>query len=216
MSAPDLPLLSVQRAPAIWDRNADPASWIWDAVPPLPPFILADGSCPAVQQTVARVCYDDQALYVRFDCHDRDIWGTYATRDDPIYDEEAVELFISPGVPDPTRYYEFEVSPNGVLFDALIYNPTSLRADLVVDSSWDAPMHYRAGRNDQAQRWWAILIVPWAAIAPAGELPDTWRANFYRIERPRDAAPEYSCWSPTLTDPADFHKPARFGVLSLE
>ena len=53
-------------------------------------------------------------------------------------------------------------------------------------------------------------------IAPAGELPDTWRANLYRIERPRDAAPEYSCWSPTLTDPADFHKPARFGVLRLE
>jgi hypothetical protein len=65
---------------------------------------LADGSGPAEQQTVARVCYDSRALYVRFDCDDRDIWGTFYRRDQPIYAEEVVELFIGVGEEDPVRY----------------------------------------------------------------------------------------------------------------
>ena len=50
---------------------------------------------------------------------------------------------------------------------------------------------------------------------PRTPLPEIWRANFYRIERPRDGAAEFSAWSPTLTAPADFHQPARFGFLDL-
>jgi hypothetical protein len=46
-------------------------------------------------------------------------------------------------------------------------------------------------------------------------IANCWRANFYRIERPHDAEPEFSCWSPTMSDPADFHKPAYFGVLEI-
>jgi len=210
------PELSVPRTPESWDRDADPATWIWEDVPPLPPFTLADGSGPAQQQTIARVCYDQQALYVRFDCDDRDIWGTGTQRDDPLYDEEVVEIFLAPGSDEPVRYFEFEISPNGVLFDARIHNPTSERTDLEVDASWDCPrMSWQTERHDVANHWWAIMIIPWAAVAPAGDLPTVWRGNFFRIERPRDAEPEYSCWSPTMTEPADYHKPAFFGTLRL-
>ena len=65
------------------------------------------------------------------------------------------------------------------------------------------------------------MSIPWADLVPAGDLvqadspPGIWRANFYRIERPRDGAPEFSGWSPPLTSPPDFHKPARFGFLEL-
>ena len=65
------------------------------------------------------------------------------------------------------------------------------------------------GTGTERQDWWAELSIPW-------EKPSKiWRANFYRVERPRDGAPEFTCWSPTLTNPADFHKPARFGLLEL-
>jgi len=46
---------------------------------------------------------------------------------------------------------------------------------------------------------WAVLVITWTAVAPAGDPPRVWRANFFRIERPRSADPEFSCWSPTLT-----------------
>jgi hypothetical protein len=192
------------------------SSWDWDDIPSLPPFTLADGSGPALQQTRVRLCWDDTALHVRFDCADRDAWGTYQRRDDPIYEEEAVEVFLAPGEEDPARYFEFEVSPLGVLFDARIYNPTSLRADLVGDPAWDCPgLRWEAGPGTERQDWWAVLSIPWAGLLPAGGLPPVWRANFYRIERPRDGEPEFSGWSPTLTSPPDFHKPACFGVLEL-
>lgn len=212
----DNPRFSLTRAPQAWAAHHDWVTWDWDAVPALPALLLADGSGPAGQGTVIRVCGDAQALYVRFDCDDRDIWGTYTQRDEPIYDEEVVELFIAAGENDPIRYFEFQVSPNGVLFDARIVNPTSERRDLAVDVAWDCPgIRWHAQRDDQAQHWWAALAIPWVSISPSGPLSAVWRANFYRIERPRDAAPEFSCWSPTMTDPADFHKPGRFGTLEL-
>lgn len=193
-----------------------PPSRSWNGVPTLPPLLLADGSGPAAQQTSVRLCWDETAFYVRFDCEDRDAWGTHQRRDDPVYEEEAVEVFLAPGSEDPAWYFEFEVSPLGVLFDARIHNPTSRRADLVADVAWDCPgVQWEAGRSTERQDWWAILVLPWAGIAPGGNPPRVWRANFYRIERPRDGSPEFSCWSPTLTSPADFHKPARFGVLEL-
>lgn len=203
-----------------WDPTADPASWSWGRVQAFPRFVLADGSGPALQQTRLRVCWDDEALYARFDCEDRDAWGTYERRDDPVYEEEAVEVFLAPGEEDPARYFEFEVSPLGTVFDALIHNPTSRRTDMTADPSWDCPgLRWAAGRKKERQDWWAVLAIPWAGLLPAGaELPKVWRANFYRIERPRDRAeaePEFSGWSPTLTRPADFHQPARFGVLEL-
>lgn len=211
-----IPRLVVPGAPADWDKDADLLTRSWEGVPPLSPFILADGSGPAEQQTEARVCYDSEALYVRFDCKDRDIWGTFANRNDPIFDEEVVEVFLGPGEADLVRYFEFEVSPNGVLFDARIYNPTSQRSELEWDESWDCPgIRWQATRDDAAEHWSAVLVIPWRGVAASEDLPTLWRANFYRIERPRDAEPEFSCWSPTMTEPADFHKPAYFGVLEL-
>jgi hypothetical protein len=213
---PTIPRWTVPHTPAGWDLGASPINWPWEMVLALPPFTLADGGGPASQQTRARVCYDAQSLYVHFDCDDRDIWGTCTQRNDPIYDEEVVEVFLGSGEADLVHYFEFEISPNGVLFDARIYNPTSERTELEWDESWNCPgISWQAVRDDSANQWSAAIAIPWAGVAPPGNLPSVWRANFYRIERPRDAEPEFSCWSPTMTEPADFHKPAYFGVLEL-
>lgn len=213
--SPILPRWPVPRRPPSWDP-ADPGSWPWSEIPALPPFQLADGSGPARQQTAARLCWDGEALHARFDCEDRDAWGTYRLRDEPIYEEEAVELFLAPGEEEPVRYFEFEVSPRGTLFDAVIHNPTSQRAEMTGDPSWDCPgLRWSAGPGTSRQDWWAFLSIPWQGVFPAGDPPRFWRANLYRIERPRGGEAEFSGWSPTLTRPADFHKPARFGILEL-
>jgi hypothetical protein len=103
-----------------------------------------------------------------------------------------------------------------VLLDLTVHNPSGERGDMVTDFAWDCPgIRWAAGREDGANHWWAIFAIPWASIGAGEDLPRLWRANFYRIERPRDGEAEFSCWSPTLTDPADYHKPARFGYLEL-
>ncbi|MGB5048496.1 MAG: carbohydrate-binding family 9-like protein [Caldilineaceae bacterium] len=211
-----LPAFSLPPVPVGWNTAAPWEDWPWQAVPVLPPLRLADDSAPAQQQTAVRVCYDATALYVRFDCDDRDIWGTLTQRDDPIYDEEVVEVFLAAGADTPTEYAEIELSPNGVLFDAWVQNPTGDRGQMVVDTAWDWPgIRWHAQRVDAENRWWGVLVLPWAGLGLSHPLPTDWRANFYRIERPRNGPAEYSCWSPTLTEPADFHKPGRFGLLRI-
>ncbi len=241
-----LPRLRVPRLalpPKAGDDWAEGSAWRGAAS--VAPFTLADGSAPAAQATEARLAWDDQGLYVRFQCADRDAWGTLLRRNDPVYAEEAVEIFLAPGPAAPRRYLEIEISPLGTVFAASIHHPTGRRSDLVADTSW--PCHglrSQVGRGAARQDWWAALAIPWhalldglAAAAPASgataganpqppedaadaaatatALPAIWRANLYRIERPRDAAAELSCWSPTLTRPPDFHKPERFGLLEL-
>lgn len=211
-----LPTIIIPRVPASWSATQDPFHWEWHVAAALPPLLLADGSGPAAQQTNTLLCYDDSTLFVYFDCADTDIWGTYTNRDEAIYDEEVVEIFIGPGDATQVDYYEFEVSPNGVLLDVKVHNPAGDRATMTFDFGWDCPgLRWGAQRDDANQRWQAYYAIPWSSIGAAAALPTIWRANFYRIERPRNGVTEFSCWSPTLTDPADFHKPAHFGILQL-
>lgn len=201
--------------PAAWQSVSDLSLLDWSLLPVLSPFILADGSRPASQQTSLRLGYTARYLFAHFSCQDHDIWGNYTRRDDPIYNEEAVEIFIAPGEKDPLDYFEFEVSPKGVLFDALIHNPDGKNnPHMSGNVSWDCPgIVWQVWQDDTQQRWWAALVIPWRSLTAEVELPKAWRANFYRIERPHGSDAEYSCWSPVMTPVADFHRPARFGII---
>lgn len=190
----------------------------------LSPFLLADGSGVPRWPTGVELAWDDDGLQVSFACTDDDAWGTFTERDAPLWQQEAVELFLAEGAETPSRYFEFEVSPAGVLFDARVANPHGDRLGMTVDPTWDCPgISWRAEATGERANWRAELAIPWRGL-DLDRAPATLRANFYRIERPRsprhpyplnDIAPEFSCWSPTFTSPADFHRPARFGVLDL-
>lgn len=223
---PTPPLCRPPRAPSAWEGGEGglrPEDWQW--LPPasrLPPLALSHGRGGPRQETRLRLAWSPARLHVLFDCEDDDPWGTFLRRDEPLYQEEVVEVFLAPGSATPAEYVEIEVSPLGALFDARISNPNSRRSDLEADLAWDCPgIAWRAGREEKGRGWWAALALPWASIgggAGAGGSPSAvWRANFYRIDRPRDGRPaEFSAWSPTFADPADFHLPARFGTLLLE
>jgi hypothetical protein len=184
----------------------------------LPEFVLADGSGPARQQTRVSVAAESQALRVRFHCDDRDAWGTFRQRDDPLWTEECVEVFLAAGETDPVEYFEFELSPLGVLFDARVRNPTGDRRGMTADVGWNCAEIEAAARIDAASNCWeAELQIPWSGLGVSVELPRLWRMNLFRIDRPRDGSPaEFSCWVPTLTDPPNFHVPSRFGVFEIE
>ncbi|MDY7092654.1 MAG: carbohydrate-binding family 9-like protein [Acidobacteriota bacterium] len=203
---------------------------------------LSDGSGAPRQATRVQACWDAEALYVRFVCADQDAWSHFTRRDDSLWEQEAVEVFLAPGAAAPQRYFEFQVSPRGVLFDAVVDNPNLDRSDLVTDPSWNCPgIRWAAGplpvspgssaeaaqgtSSDEgpSEDWWAGLLLPWRGLLPDPRPPTELRANFYRIERPRperfsqrpSLPEEFSAWSPTNLSPPDFHRPARFGLLRL-
>ncbi len=87
------------------------AKWTFD-------FGLANGDPQKPRfRTRAVVFYDDKNLYIAFDVEDPDVWAGYISNDDPIYNEEVVEFFVDPE-DDNQTYYEFQVNPANVHFDA--------------------------------------------------------------------------------------------------
>lgn len=200
----------IEREPA----SGMPAEASWSRVPVLRLLRSEDGT-PPEQPTAVRIARDGTFLFLRFDCDDLDIRATHSRRDAPLWEEDVVELFIAPGPDDPAEYVEIEVNPLGTVFDARVVNPDGRRATMTVDPAWDAAGLAVAVSRPTPARWRVSLAVPWAALC-AGEPPRVWRANAFRIERPRDGEAEFSSWSPTFVRPADFHKPACFGRLLLD
>lgn len=181
----------------------------------LRPFLLADGRGTPRWPTQVALAWDETHLHVHFDCADDDAWGTFTARDAPLWQQEVVELFLAAGEETPEKYFEFEVSPAGVLFDARVANPHGDRIGMTVDVAWNCPgIEWRTAPSGRGADWRAELAIPWHGLDLAAP-PAALRGNFYRIERPRGGEPEFSCWSPTLTSPADFHRPGRFGFLEL-
>lgn len=186
----------------------------WSAVAPLAALVDARDGRPPRDRTILRAAASPLALHVLFECDDRAVWATHAKRDAPLWEEEVVEVFVAPGSRDPDRYIEIEVSPAGVLFDALVFNPDGRRETMRVDAAWTLPgLVARTSRTSRTS-WSAELSIPWRSVGAIGEPDGSWRANFYRIERPHGETAEHSAWSPTGADPPDFHKPACFGRLA--
>jgi Carbohydrate-binding family 9 len=206
MSTPELPFYGVRR----FEDTPD-----WDKVTAIS-LTRADGVGTPRQNTKVRACHDGRMLRVRFDVQDTSIWGNFTRRDEPLWEEEVVEVFIASGTAAPKRYFEFEVSPDGVIWDGSIHNPNLTADPLEVDARWNCDgLQVHSERIDSMNKWIVWLAIPFRVI---GEGPD-FRANFYRIDRPfqnkEDGRGEFSAWSPTLTPRPNFHRPDRFGTLKL-
>jgi len=170
--------------------------------------------------------WDDACLYVAVRARDRNVWATMTRRDDPLCQEEVIEVFIDPDG-EQQRYVEIEVNPRNAVFD-LRYAPDASGA-IKEDKTWNCPglRHAvvvdgtlnRVGDDDR--EWVVEMAIPWKAfegIATASRFPpnegDVWRLNVYRYERPNGPASpgrpvEHTAWSPTRQ--VNFHVPACFG-----
>ncbi len=190
--------------------DGDPTLWgveDWRIIPHAEPFILASGAGAATLQTQVRVVWTETALHVSFWCEDPEPWATMRRRDDSLYEEEVVEVFLAP-YSDRTTYFEFEINPLGTLFDALIHLPR--QGSIEVHREWDC-MGLLGSARLEPGGWQASLCIPFAGLGVHPSAGETCAVNFYRIERrPRN---EYSSWSPLYTDPPAYHTPERFGTI---
>ncbi|HEU4753798.1 MAG TPA: carbohydrate-binding family 9-like protein, partial [Armatimonadota bacterium] len=209
---------STRQGPIRIDGSLDEAAWA--VTPALSPLVHSDGRGEPREATEVKACWDDRFLYIAFACKDTDIWGNFEKRDDPLYDEEVVEVFLCP-TGDLRHYFELEVSPLNVVFDAKVFNPEGDRRTMLVDREWNSEGLRTAVRvsgtlNDRSSPdigWIAEIALPFADLGLSGPPApgSVWRANFYRIERGHET--EFTAWSPTYRDPADFHVPSCFGEL---
>lgn len=174
-----------------------------------------DGAVPRLATTVAAY-YDDRSLTVVFAASDDHVVATHLAHDAPLYEEDVFEIFIAPE--RLAEYFEIEINPLATTFDARIESPDGERATMRADVSWSCEGLFAAVRHlresNGASSTDAVLRIPFASLSRFTPSPDdTWRANFFRIDRHQEAGDEFSAWQPTLRRPADFHVPSAFGRL---
>ncbi|MEA2064137.1 MAG: carbohydrate-binding family 9-like protein [Gemmatimonadota bacterium] len=177
---------------------------------------------PPKQATTAMMVWDDKFLYIAFQCEDNDVWSTLTQRDDPLYNEEVVEVFIDADS-DGETYVEYEINPLGVLFDGYILNRRGDRDLILAWESkkvrWGVQVAGTLGDLSDTDTGWTVeYAIPLAEIVTGPHTPprpgDKWRLNLYRIDRPRgkqDTPSEGSLWSPVSG--STFHDPDCFGEI---
>jgi hypothetical protein len=169
-----------------------------------------DGSDPRLATNVAAY-RDDDFLTVVFAGDDDEIVATYYEHDEPLWEEDVVEIFIaSEGL---TPYFEIEVNPLGTTFDARIDSPDGVRATMKTDLAWTCEGLFTALRRDDGKRVQIVIRIPFDSLQTHPKSGDEWRANFFRIDRSTTHGDDFSAWRPTLKTPADFHVSAAFGTL---
>jgi hypothetical protein len=221
-AAPEEKPLAIPRAEGKIELDGK-AEAAWDKAARTPVFVAADGSGP-LDETRARFLHDDENLYVFIDVTDADVASSFKTHDDPIWKEDAVELFI-----DADRsgqgYVELQVSPRGVTFDS--WFPTR-RPD--ADPKWESGMKAKVAvngtldkRTDEDKGWTAEIAIPLAAVKGkddkmAVKLPpapgDTWKLNVVRVDKSKEGKIAASAWAKIGFD--DFHAVDRLKTVVFE
>ena len=217
-SAP-IPRYEVKRAssPITIDGKLDEAAWA-RASPAMTLQFLWDSQTGAKQKTYARVVWDAQAFYIGFDADDADINARFEQRDDPTYQDDAVEIFINPDPKQETLYYGFEMNARGVVYDYLNYNSRTFfkrwdATSMKVATSVRGTMN---NRTDIDSGWSLEAAIPWANFEELSRRPPVagtvWKANLNRW----DGVPpnrRMSIWSDPQNSDSWPHVPSRFGEL---
>lgn len=180
---------------------------------------------PAGYLTTFRAVWNESDLWLRFDIQDPSPWHTMTKRDEHLWEEEVVEIFIDL---DGTGkdYAEYQISPANVLCDVRMESGwPNVKSDLTWNHEGiESAVQMRAAAGNDPGGWTGIIRLPWrglhslpsvkegrASAPPAAG--DRWRFNLYRIERPHGPADPgkdaiFAAWSPT--GKTTFHHPPVF------
>ncbi|MGI9551947.1 MAG: carbohydrate-binding family 9-like protein [Aurantibacter sp.] len=204
--------------------DGSPNDEVWQSAKPitLRKNQSGDKVSDSILTTTVKTCYDTNKLYLLFICKDPDIWTSYNKRDDHLWKEEAVEVFIDVDE-EPDNYVEIEVSPANVLFDSYIVDPQNI--DVTATAQLDLPgietaVHVNGTlniRNDIDESWTVEIAIPFEDLTTRHTKKITneteIKINFYRLDMNEGMDRGAYAWSPTG---ASFHKPSVFGRLILK
>ncbi|KAI1269927.1 hypothetical protein F5Y18DRAFT_372023 [Xylariaceae sp. FL1019] len=171
--------------------------------------------------TQVDLCYTDSTIEITFTAFGEVnfFYNESQVTNDPIYEYEVMEAFIYKGTNDPTSYIEFEVSPNNVIWQGFIYNPSKLRTTgapfdngQLTDPIGDGLVTTTSLDKD-AGIWVSNASLPLKLFnVDDGEAEGTeWRMNFFRTVVAPDTFPDQllGAWSPT--NESSFHMTPFFG-----
>lgn len=202
--------------PITVDGKLDEPSWI--GAPAVSDFVFPWWSSGPKEQSVAKLLWDDQHLYIACICADQHITASVSERDGPVHQDDCFEVMLAPNPDQPDVYFNIEWNViGGILDNFRPKGPKQPRAP-----KWDAQGIKIAGAHvgtlnddsDKDQRWVVEVAIPFAnfteyslTIPPKPGLE--WNLNLNRHGGKTN--PQYSQWSAGDTPAPSFHTPHRFG-----
>ena len=200
----------------IWQRKGTALTMAYDGEP--------QEGLGTDRETLVWFAYDAEALYVAARIPDVDIYSSFRAHDDPLWTEEAFEIFIH-GTANRVHYLEYQLSAHGVTFDA--YFARYREGDESFDSSWETAVQVQGSldrRRQKDREWSAEIRIEWAEIceksdARCGEhnkmvRGDELRLNLVRVERVSRKRSVALSLSPLRSH--DFHAWQNAAILELE
>ena len=185
----------------------------WKAAKRVGRFVTWDGKQhPDI--TDCKIVWDEKGLYILFVCRDADIQASLRRHDDPLWEEDVVEVFIDADGDEKT-YIELVVNPLNTTFDNyLLRNPREnkraaihcwtcpgLTTSVTVEGSVRKPQD--TGRIDGDKQWIVEMRIPFSSFVltagPSGKPPqdgDVWRMALTRYDRPEAKTLLHLAWSP--------------------
>jgi len=210
------------------DGNINEASWVNAATTSV--FTVWDGSpAPVSLRTTAKMIWDDQYLYVAFDCTDPDVYATYTTRDAHLWEQDNFEVFTT--VPGTTGYLETEGSPKGIIWDGIFTNVFQGPGQSYTATGLQVAAQVKGTLNnssDQDTGFTSEMRIPFADIyqgVPGGHPTNgtQLRLNLNRINWNTPVSQggpgatgtdTYYAWSPVPGSGVSFHRPDKFGTVT--
>lgn len=180
--------------------------------PPLSSFLDRNFN-QASPVTNAQVAWDKKNLYVDLRCYEpaMDKLKLLAKERDStmpgVYDDDCVEIFISPKAAEPEKTFHYVVNANGALFDARIN-----KVNTPEDFAWNGNAVITTRK--EVNRWIVRMAIPWSDLGVQN--PEAGRKMAANFTRSRHAVPgddmEYG-WAPLRH--VAYYTPEDFGTLTL-
>lgn len=168
-------------------------------------------------QTVAKLLWDREYLYVWAKLEDRDLQAALTNRDEQTWLDDCFEMFLKPSKQHP-GYYEFHVTPANTQMD--LYIPERIpKAYALYKSAHDFEFTSAVNadgtiedRSDEDRSWQVEFKIAWKDFYPTGGAPvpdEVWSFSLCRYDYDRSFdKPELTSISP-LTQPS-FHRHEEF------
>lgn len=195
----------------------------WSDVPSTEVFVDTMSGGGAWTRSIARMQWDEHALYVAFEIEDDFLSSSFTATDEHLWEADCAELMIDRSG-DGERYAELQISPSNVVFDT--WFDTYRAPQPVGHVDWSAALetavHTRGTVNDETgdEGYDVEVAIPWRTLTTIGgttpEVPsagEEWRIALYVLDLLREGATA-SAWSAPLV--GDFHVPDRFGRVFLD
>ena len=121
--------------------------------------------------TFVRMCYDDRAVYVAFDCRESrmdKLRTTAKARDADLWDDDCIEFFIHRDSDAQDHFRQWMINAAGVIYDG----------DKAAGEAWTS--NVAAAAKQYNDRYVIEFSIPWTDLGGALRAGEEIRANFVR------------------------------------